>query len=91
MHAGEQERVLAEMAAEASAFEASGDAERLAFCVKHAMPARFVRHILVMDRVTARSSRWRGGDRGGDLSGERAAPFTNGMGQARVNASALTR
>jgi hemerythrin len=54
VHAGEHERVLAEMAAEAGAFAERGDAERLWIYVTHAVPAWFVRHIQTMDQVTAR-------------------------------------
>jgi hemerythrin len=54
VHAGEHERVLAEMAGEAGAFAASGDAERLWVYVTQAVPAWFVRHIQTMDHVTAR-------------------------------------
>jgi hemerythrin len=54
LHAGEHERVLAEMAAEAGAFARSGDAERLWIYVTQAVPAWFVRHIQTMDQVTAR-------------------------------------
>jgi hemerythrin len=54
VHAGEHERVLAEMAAEAGAFAEGGDAERLWIYVTHAVPAWFVRHIQTMDQVTAR-------------------------------------
>lgn len=53
-HAGEHERVLAEMASEAGAFAAGGDAERLWLYVSQAVPAWFVRHIQTMDHVTAR-------------------------------------
>lgn len=54
VHAGEHERVLAEMASEAAAFAEDGDAERLWIYVSQAVPAWFVRHIQTMDHVTAR-------------------------------------
>jgi hemerythrin len=54
MHAGEHERVLAEMAGEAGAFASSGDADRLYTYVSQAVPAWLVQHIRTMDQVTAR-------------------------------------
>jgi hemerythrin len=54
VHKAEHDRVLAEMDAEARAFRAAGDTERLARYVGERLPQWLERHVRTMDAVTAR-------------------------------------
>jgi hemerythrin len=62
-HKAEHDRVLAEMDAEARAFRARGDAERLSRFLFDALPRWYVDHTRTMDLAAARFVAGRGGQR----------------------------
>jgi hemerythrin len=78
VHRGEHERVLAELAAEAEAFSASGDLARLERYVRRAVPEWFKTHILTMDLVTARFVVAQGGAGAGGRATGPASSETSG-------------